>query len=121
MAFRYGSGPANESNRRVNKLIGKSIMKKSLVVACLLSAFAMSSFAQPTPGATPAELGAKLVAEHDAAWLRTQSGGTQANEPMARHNARHAKHDRHVKHSKHAMHSKHAKGGMTNATPANPQ
>jgi len=113
-------------------------MKKSLVVACLLSAFAMSSFAQPTPAATPAELGAKLVAERDAAWLRAHSGSKEANEPMARHNAMHARHDRHVKHSKHAIHSKHAKhakhgmrakhakhklekGGVTNGTPANPQ
>jgi hypothetical protein len=49
-------------------------MKESLVVACLLSAFAMSSFAQATPATTPAELGAKLVAERDAAWLRAHSG-----------------------------------------------
>ena len=101
-------------------------MKKSLVVACLLSAFAMSSFAQPTPAATPAELGAKLVAERDAAWLSTHSGSTEANEPMAGHNAMHARYDRHAKHSKHAMHSKRAKhkleqGGVTDATPANPQ
>ncbi len=101
-------------------------MKKSLVVACLLSVFAMSSFAQPTPAATPAELGAKLVAERDAAWLRTHSGRSGANEPMAGHKAMHARHDRHAKHYKHARHSKHVKrkfeqGGMTNATPANPQ
>lgn len=101
-------------------------MKKPLVVACLLSVFAMSSFAQPTPAATPAELGAKLVAERDAAWLRTHSGSSEANEPMAGHNAMHARHDRHAKHSKHARHSKHAKhkleqGRVTNATPANPQ
>ena len=104
-------------------------MKKSLVVACLLSAFAMSSFAQPTPAATPAELGAKLVAERDAAWLRAHSGSKEANEQMGRHNAMHAKHARHVKHSEHAKQSKHAKhanhklkkGGVTNGTPANPQ
>lgn len=107
-------------------------MKKSLVVACLLSAFAMSSFAQATPGATPAELGAKLVAERDAAWLRTHSGSKEANEPMGRHNAMHARHDRHVEHSKHAKHAKHGmrakhakhkleKGGVTTGTPANPQ
>lgn len=113
-------------------------MKKSLVLACFLSAFALSGFAQSTPAATPAEVGAKLVAERDAAWLRAHSGSTEANEPMARHNAMHAKHDRHVKHAKRAMHPKHAKQsrhamrakqakhrlekrGMTNATPANPQ
>ena len=101
-------------------------MKKSLVVACLLSVFAMSSFAQPTLASTPAELGAKLVAERDAEWLRTHSGSTEANQQMAGHNAMHARHDRHAKHSKHAMHSKHAKhkleqGGVTDATPANPQ
>ena len=101
-------------------------MKKSLVVACLLSVFAMSGFAQPTPAATPAELGAKLVAEHDAAWLRTQSGGTQADEPMAGRNAMHARHDRYAKHAKHAKHARRAQhkleqGGVTNGTPANPQ
>jgi hypothetical protein len=101
-------------------------MKKSFVVACLLSVFAVSSFAQPTPVATPAELGAKLVAERDAAWFRTHSGSMEANEPMGGHNPMHARHHRHAKQSKHAMHSKHAKrkleqGGVTNATPANPQ
>ena len=101
-------------------------MKKSLVVASLVTVFAVSSFAQPAPAATPAELGAKRVAERDAAWLRTHSGSTDVNEPMAGRNAMHARHDRHVKHSKHAMHSKRAKpklaqDGVTNATPANPQ
>lgn len=101
-------------------------MKKSLVLACLVSAFAMPSFAQSAPDMTPAELGAKLVAERDAAWLRAHSGGAEVKEPMAPHNDMHAKrpkHGKHAKHSKYAKYSKHKvkKGGMTDGNPAMPQ
>lgn len=101
-------------------------MKKSLVLACLVSAFTVSSFAQSAPDMTPAELGAKLVAERDAAWLRAHSGGAEVKEPMAPPNDMHAnrpKHGKHVKHSKHSKHPRHKvkKGGMTGGNPAMPQ
>ena len=57
-------------------------MKKSLVVACLLSVCALSSFAQ-----SPAQVaGAKLVAEHDAAYTNAHSSpNVKAAMPMTHH------------------------------------
>ena len=89
-------------------------MKKSLALVCLLSAFAVPSFAQSAPETTPAEAGAKLVAERDAAWLRAHPGGAEVKEPMALKSAKHVKRAKHTKH-------KVKKGGMTNANPAKPQ
>ncbi|HAL37789.1 MAG TPA: hypothetical protein DCP03_06585 [Polaromonas sp.] len=80
----------------------------------------MSSFAQSAPDTTPAEAGAKLVAERDAAWLRAHPGGAEVKEPMALNNAKHVKRAKHVKHVKRAKHTV-KKGGMTNANTAKPQ
>ena len=69
-------------------------MKKSLVVTCLLSVCALSSFAQ-----SPAQVaGAKLVAEHDAAYAKahpspylkatmptTHHAGKRHTYPMVKH------------------------------------
>ena len=63
-------------------------MKKSLVAACLLSACALPTFAQ-----SPAQVaGAKLVAEHDAAYAKAHpSTYVKTTMPMAHHAAkRHA-------------------------------
>ena len=62
-------------------------MKKSLLIACLVSAFAVSSFAQSAPSATPAVTGARLVAERDSAWLRDHPARAEIQAPMA-HQAR---------------------------------
>lgn len=95
-------------------------MKKSLLLACLLSALAMSSFAQSAPAMTPAEAGAKRVAERDAEWARTHSGGTDVKAPLARHNAKHvknAKRGKHVKQPKHKV----KKGARSNGAAPKPQ
>jgi hypothetical protein len=93
-------------------------MKKSLIAACLVSVFAVSSFAQSTPAPTPAQAGAKLVAERDASWAKAHPGGAQASGPTAAHEAmrakavkpgKHARHAKHPKHAKPAKHGKHAK------------
>ena len=93
-------------------------MKKSLIAACLVSVFAVSSFAQPTPATPPAQAGVKLVAERDAAWAKAHPGGAPTADPMAHHktmhakamkSGRHAKHVKHAKHTKHGKPSKHAK------------
>jgi len=76
-------------------------MKNTLALACLLSALAVPSFAQYTPTESPAEMGAKLVAERDAAWRRTHAGNTEVQEPMAIHHARQVDHVKHVKNVKH--------------------
>ena len=57
-------------------------MKKSLVAACLLSACALSSYAQ-----SPAQdAGARLVAEHDAAYAKAHSSPyVKATMPMTHH------------------------------------
>lgn len=83
-------------------------MKKFLALASLLSFFAVSGFAQTAPARTPAEAGAKLVAERDAAWLKAHPRGVALKEPMA-HLA--AKQVKHVKHMKRVKHSKPAKKG----------
>lgn len=70
-------------------------MKKSLVVACLLSVCALSSFAQ-SPAQTA---GAKLVAEHDAAYAKAHPATTgkatmpkvsttKASKPMTKHSTK---------------------------------
>lgn len=82
-------------------------MKKSLVLACLISVIAASSFAQSAPARTPTEAGARLVAERDAAWLKAHPGTATVKEPMALHDAKHvkpAKHVKHIQHVKSAMH-----------------
>lgn len=65
-------------------------MKKSLVVACLLSVGALSSFAQ-----SPAQdAGAKLVAERDAAYSKAHPSATskatmtKASMPMTKHSTK---------------------------------
>ena len=56
-------------------------MKKSLLLACLLSVVAVSSFAQSPANAA----GAKLVAERDAAYARAHPAVVNAHPPMAHH------------------------------------
>jgi L-fucose isomerase-like protein len=73
-------------------------MKKSLVAAVILSVFAVSSFAQSAPATTPAEAGAKLVAERDAAWLAAHPGAAESKKPMAGQNAKHVKTPKQAKH-----------------------
>lgn len=58
-------------------------MKKSFVIACLVGAFATSSFAQSAPTVTPAAAGARLVAERDSAWLRNHPARTEIQTPLA--------------------------------------
>ena len=60
-------------------------MKKSLALACLISALAASSFAQSAPKPTPATVGARLVAERDSAWMRAHPARSEIQVPMARH------------------------------------
>lgn len=57
-------------------------MKKSLIAVCLLSGCALSSFAQ-----TPANAaGAKLIAEHDAAYAKAHpAADVKAIMPMTHH------------------------------------
>ena len=62
-------------------------MKKSLVLACLVTVLAASSFAQSAPSTTPAVTGARLVAERDSAWLRDHPARAAIQAPMA-HQAR---------------------------------
>lgn len=71
-------------------------MKKSLVAAVILSVFAVSSFAQ----STPAEAGAKLVAERDAAWLAAHPGAAESKVPMAGQKAKHVKAPKQAKQAK---------------------
>jgi hypothetical protein len=91
-------------------------MKKSLVLACLLGAFAVSSLAQssPPPATAPAQAGAKRVAERDAEWRMAHPGAAVAAQPQAVHKLKakkaHAvKAGKHVKRAKHAKASKHGK------------
>ena len=79
-------------------------MKKSLALACLISVLAASSFAQSAPAATPAVIGARLVAERDSAWLRDHPARAATPVPMARQGRHHlhlprfhrVQHTRHV-------------------------
>lgn len=70
-------------------------MKKSLVLFGLLSAFAVSGFAQ----APANDAGAKRVAERDVAYAKAHRVAMKTTAPMAHHaNKRHGKHHRHVMH-----------------------
>ena len=69
-------------------------MKKSLVVACLLSVCALSGFAQ-----SPAQnAGAKLVAERDAAYVKAHPSPdaktpmVKASMPMTKHSTKYRAH-----------------------------
>lgn len=70
-------------------------MKKSIAVACLLSVFALSGFAQ-----SPAsDAGARLVAERDAAYAKAHPAAMKHNAPAVRHaHKRHGHHHRHTVH-----------------------
>ena len=75
-------------------------MKKSLLIASLLTVFAASSFAQ-----SPAnDAGARRVAERDAAYAKAYpvvpNTAAPAVHHMKKHHAQkhHGKHHRHVKH-----------------------
>ena len=70
-------------------------MKKSLLLACLLSVCAVSSFAQ-----SPAyDAGAKRVAERDAAYAKAHPVGMNTTAPVVHHaKKRHGKHHRRVMH-----------------------
>ncbi len=86
-------------------------MKKSLLLACLVCAFAGSGFAQSVPAApatAPAQAGAKRVAERDAEWRKAHPGGAVAAQPQAVHKLK-AKKAHAVKADKHAKRAKHAK------------
>ena len=63
----------------------------------MLSAFAVPGFAQSVPATTPAQTGAKLVAERDAAWLKAHP---QSVSTMAHPAAKHVKQAKHVKRAK---------------------
>ena len=100
-------------------------MKKLVVIASFLSAFAATGFAQTTP----AEAGAKLVAEHDAAYHKAHPGVAKAQTPAAHTSAKHTKnanksqhakkdqhHNQHAKKAQH--HNQHAKKSHHNAPKA---
>lgn len=69
-------------------------MKKSLVLACLLSLSAMSSFAQSPANAE----GARLVAERDAAYAKAHPTATMNHStPSVRHGKKHRAHQKSMK------------------------
>lgn len=84
-------------------------MKKLLALGFALSVFALSGFAQSVPARTPAEAGARRVAERDAAWAKAHPLGAAVKQPMAHPKAKHGKRVKQVKHSKQLKRSKHAK------------
>ncbi len=58
-------------------------MKKSFVLACFISACAVTSFAQ-----TPANVeGARLVALRDAAYAKTHPSAMTTSKPVVKHHA----------------------------------
>jgi hypothetical protein len=70
-------------------------MKKSYALALLLSVCAVSSFAQD-----PGSIGARRVAERDAAYARSHPAVFQQVEPVVHHGKKHHGHKhghRHVK------------------------
>ena len=77
----------------VDKLKG-NIMKKTFVLACLLSVCAVSSFAQ-----SPANIeGAKRVAERDAAYAKAYPTNTMNHTtPTVRHGKKHHTHRKAMK------------------------
>jgi hypothetical protein len=88
-------------------------MKKIIALACVLSAFTLSSFAQTA--ASPADAGAKLVAERDAAWAKGQPRAAAANESTAPAKAKSVKHAKKAKAVKHAKKAKHVKKAKAKA------
>lgn len=71
-----------------------NIMKKSFVLACLLSVAAVSSFAQSPASAE----GARLVAARDAAYAKAHPTATMnQSTPMARHGKKHRAHRKAMK------------------------
>ena len=87
-------------------------MKKLLVLASFLGAFSVSGFAQ-TAARTPAEAGAQLVAERDAAWLKAQPGPAKAQTTTGHTTSKHAKPNKNARQGQHAKkgqhHNQHAK------------
>lgn len=71
-------------------------MKKSYVLALLLSAFTVSSFAQDA-----AAIGARRVAERDAAYAQSHSAEPQRMAPVVHHAKKHPVAKHHAK--KHAV------------------
>ena len=77
----------------VDKLKG-NIMKKSFVLACLLSVCAVSSFAQSPVNAE----GARRVAERDAAYAKAHPIATMNHSmPTVRHGKKHHTHRKAMK------------------------
>ena len=77
----------------VDKLKG-NIMKKSFVLACLLSVCAVSSFAQSPANAE----GARRVAERDAAYAKAHPTTTMNHSmPTVRHGKKHRAHRKAMK------------------------
>ena len=69
-------------------------MKKSLLLACLLSVCAVSSFAQSSVNAE----GARMVAERDAAYAKSHLMATMnQSTPMVRHGKKHRAHRKAMK------------------------
>ncbi len=68
-------------------------MKKSFVLACLLSVCAVSGFAQ-SPANTQ---GARLVAERDAAYAKAHPTTAMNHSSMVRHGPKHRAHHKAVK------------------------
>ena len=70
-------------------------MKKFLLLASLLTACAVSSFAQSSAN----DAGARRVAERDAAYAKTHPVAMNDASPVIHHaNKNHAKHHRHAMH-----------------------
>jgi hypothetical protein len=90
-------------------------VKKLVVIASFLSAFAATGFAQTTP----AEAGAKLVAERDAAYHKAHPGSAKAQTPTAHTSAKHNKNANKSQHAKKSQHhNQHAKKSHHNAPKA---
>ena len=68
-------------------------MKKSYALALLLSAFAVSSFAQDASG-----IGARRVAERDAAYARSHPVVAQRITPVVHHVNKHHGRKHHARH-----------------------
>lgn len=86
-------------------------MKKFLALVLVTSVFAVSSFAQTVPNRSPAEAGARIIAEHDAAWLKAHPGSVKAKVPNAHSAAKHVQHAQHSSHAKKSQNVRHNKHG----------
>jgi hypothetical protein len=92
--------PCAFTDAKANHPTGLHILKKLIALTSLLSAFAVSAIAQTSPARTPAESGAKLVAERDAAWTKAHPTPAKAQAPATKSTAKPAKQSKKSKSAK---------------------